>query len=98
MPVMMVPVMTVPTPVMMVPMMVPAPMMPMPMSMPVMAPADFLRLQMIDVVLRHHRRFCVFAMGSHEALHRRDRRQWRGVHIRSKRCRAHGYSNHQGKL
>jgi hypothetical protein len=60
--------------------------------MPVMAPADFFGLQVIDIVSRHHRRFRAFTARRHETLSRCNRRLRRGLRARGKRRSAHGYS------
>jgi hypothetical protein len=56
-----------------------------------MPPADFFRLQVIDIVLRDDRGLRALAR-RHEALLGCHRRQRRGARARSKRCSARGYS------
>ena len=53
-------------------------------AVPVMAPADLLRLQLIDLGLRDQCGLCGLHLRSHE-LHRRRRRQRRGIRNADKR-------------
>jgi hypothetical protein len=92
----MVPVMAMPVvaaPMMMAPVMtVPAPMMPMPMAMP----AHLHGLCLINIGLRHYRRFDISATRGFETLHGRDRRQRSSIRTCSKHGQASCDSNQSG--
>jgi hypothetical protein len=83
-PVVPMPMAVMPTPVTMVPM----------MPVPVMAPADFLRLQLIDFGLRDQCGLRGLHSRSHD-LHRRGRRQRRGIGNADKRHSARRHSDRE---
>ena len=93
-PMMMMPVVAMPAPVTVMPMMVaPVVMAPM-MVVPVMAPADLLRLQLIDLGLRDQCGLRGLHPRSHD-LHRRGRRQRRGIGNADKRHSARRHSERE---
>jgi hypothetical protein len=93
-PMMMMPMAVMPAPVTVMPMMV-APVVVTPVVMvPVVAPADLLRLQPIDLGLRDQGGLRGLRLRSHD-LHRRSRRQRRGIGHADKRRSARGHSDRQ---
>ena len=80
-------------PVTAVPAAMPAPMPAMPAPVPVMTPAHFFGFEVIDIVLRDHRRFRALAARRSQTLRRRNRRQRSGIRARSKYGRTSGKSN-----
>ncbi|WP_210253749.1 hypothetical protein [Bradyrhizobium sp. S69] len=94
MPMMTVPMAVMPAPVTVMPMVV-APMMTVPVvTVPMMAPADLLRLQLIDLGLRDQSGLRGLRLRSHD-LHRRGRCQRRGIGHADKRRSARGHSDRQ---
>jgi hypothetical protein len=93
-PVVVMPMAVMPAPVTVMPMVV-APVVAVPVAMvPVVAPADLLRLELIDLGLRDQCGLRGLYSRSHD-LHRRGRRQRRGIGNADKRRSARGQSNRE---
>jgi hypothetical protein len=72
------------------------PVMAVPMvAVPVVAPADLLRLQPIDLGLRNHRGLRGLRLRSRDLLRRINRRQRRGIRNADKRRSAGGHSDRE---
>jgi hypothetical protein len=93
MPMMTVPMVAMPAAVTVMPVVV-TPMVMAPMVVVPVTPADLLRLQSIDLGLRDQRGLRGLRLRSHD-LHRRGRRQRRGIGNADKRRSAHGHSDRE---